>query len=156
MRSLQLTLLLGILEATGQLPIAKVARQPGAGEVYRVVAHYYDGRGRDSVGTLYCGRTGARVEVVYRGALSGKPLTYPVDVSRPLGLAAALGRAGFDKMADQDKLPEYDSTDCWMVERAAGAFSRSVIFLPEQATGGYAAVRDAIRQHLPEGLKQVR
>lgn len=153
---MQLSTLRGVLEVTGQPPIRQLARLPGVSEIIRVVVHYFDGRGRDSVATLFCTRMGARMEIIYRGALAGKSLIYPIPESRPPALNAALRHAGFDKLPDQEPLPEHDTSDAWMVERAAGAFAHGIILMPDLAEGAYALIASAIRQHLPEALKQIR
>lgn len=152
----QLSLLRAVQEATGQPPLRAIARLPGVSEIYRLTAHYFDRRGQDSVATLRCTRTRAHVEIFYRGAFGGKPLVHDVPDARVQALVAALRSAGFDRLADQEDLPEHDATDVWLIERAAGTFSHGVIVAPALATGAHAAVAQGIRTYLPEMLKQVR
>ncbi|MBK8026930.1 MAG: hypothetical protein IPK19_37475 [Chloroflexi bacterium] len=155
-RTLQLSILRAVLDATGQPPIQTHARLATVSDVVRVVVHYFDGRSRDSVGTLFCTRTGAYVELRYRDALTGRPLTYPLPETRPSLLLTALRSAGFDKLGDQDPLPKYDASDVWMVERAAGAFAHGLVVAPDLAEVGYAEIVRAIQQHLPEVLRPLR
>ncbi|MBL8130270.1 MAG: hypothetical protein JNL42_00305 [Anaerolineae bacterium] len=153
---MQLSILRGVLEAVGQPPVQALARHPTVSDVVRVVVHYYDGRARDSVGTLLCTRTGAAVEMRYRDALGGKPLSYTLPEGRPAQLLTALRSAGFDRLPDQEPLPRYDAADAWMIERAAGTFAHGLVLLPEQAPGAYALVVRAIRDYLPEVFKPLR
>jgi hypothetical protein len=151
-------LLRAISDEIGLLPIPVIAQQPGVSDACRITVHYYDRRACDSVATAVKRMAdAAALEIVFRRALEHKPLAYPLDEGRFRALLAALKAGGFDKLADQPGLPAYDSTDVWMVERAAGGFYKSVVVAPEIAgSPPHQAVIDAVRVHLPEALRMVR
>lgn len=151
-------LLRAVADEIGLPTVAALARQPGASEVCRVTAHYYDRRACDSVGTVIKWMTGGAVlEMIYRHALDHKPLVYPVDADRARALLTALKTAGFDKLDDQPNLPARDAADVWLIERAAGTFYHSVVVAPEIVqTAAHRALMDAVRRHLPEALRMVK
>jgi len=148
-------LLRAILDTTQQRPLTQIARMPGVNEVYRLTQHTYDRRSRDSVATLFLTRIGARVEIVYSATFGGKPLVYALSPERAQHFVSALRQAGFDQLADQDDLPDYDSTDSWLLERAAGAYTHSVILAPDLAIGRHEQVVEAVLLYLPEALRPV-
>lgn len=153
----QAPLLRAVADSLGLKSVAEIARQPGVQAVYRVTVQYFDGRASNSVATLRRVQVGGAVcEVAYQRALHQKPLVHPIDDARYDEFIAALRGIHFDKMADQSGLPAYNSTDLWLVERAAGAFSHSVIAAPELALGDYNALVNAVRHGLPEALRMVK
>jgi hypothetical protein len=108
------------------------------------------------VGTLY--RTtadGVRLELRFQRALGGKPLSPPVSLVAYETFVKALQSIGFDHMDDQPNLPNYNMTDVWLIERAAGTFAHSVIVAPEFATDAHARLVNAVRNGLPEALRMV-
>jgi hypothetical protein len=153
----QAPLLRGIADSLGLKPVTEIARQPGVREVYRVTVQYFDGRASNSVATLRSTQVGGAVcEVAYQRALNRRPISHPIDEPRCQEFIQALKGIRFDKMADQSGLPAYNSTDLWLVERAAGTFSHSVILAPELARGDYNALANAVRHGLPEALRMVK
>jgi hypothetical protein len=133
-----------------------MARRPGMQAVYRITIHYFDGRASNSVGTLY--RTtadGVRLELRFQRALGGKPLSPPVSLVAYETFVKALQSIGFDHMDDQPNLPNYNMTDVWLIERAAGTFAHSVIVAPEFATDAHAWLVNAVKNGLPEALRIV-
>jgi len=137
------------------IDLRQLARQPGVRALYRVTAHYHDMRARNSVATLRrSGATEAVMEVVYQGWFQHKPLVYPVELDRYDALVMGLQRLRFDSLSDQPVLPAHGA-DLWLVERAAGSFTKSVIVAPEFAFGEYAALVEAVRMYLPESLRQI-
>ncbi len=153
----QSPLLRGIAEQL-QLPtVRELGRQPGAHEVYRITVHYYDGRACNSVATLHRTLTGGFVlETAYQRALASKPLVHPIEAGRYAEFVKAIKSLSFDHMGDQPTLPDYNSTDLWMVERAAGTFTHSVILAPDLARESYARLVNAVKNGLPEALRQVK
>lgn len=151
-------LLRAIPDALGLVPLTAVALRPGVGEACRITVHYYDRRAPDSVATLLKGMPGGvTLEMVYRRALDHKALIYPLDEGRYRTFVTAIKTMGFDKLTDQSGLPAYDSTDVWMIERAAGAFYKSVVVAPNIAPSApHSTLIDAVRLHLPEALKSIR
>ena len=137
--------------------VSLLARRPGVQDVYRITVHYYDRRACDSVATLCKSITGGvTLDVVHRRALDHKPLTYRLDDARFRTFVAMIQRVRFDKLTDQPTLPVYDSTDLWMIERAAGTFNKSVILAPSSADAEpYRMLVDAVRNSVPEALRQV-
>jgi hypothetical protein len=153
----QAPLLRGIADQLGLKPISEIARKPDVTEVYRITVHYFDGRACNSVATLHATQTGEIVlEIAYEGALASKPITHEIDLTRWEDFVQAVKSLSFDRMRDQPNLPEYDSTDLWLVERAAGTFSHSVILAPEIALDAHGRLANAVRHGLPEALRQVK
>ncbi|NDJ60144.1 MAG: hypothetical protein GYB67_03415 [Chloroflexi bacterium] len=153
----QAPLLRAVAESLHLPKITAVAREPGMQAVYRITIHYYDRRFCDSVGTLrHKLTTGAALTMHYQRALSDKPLTHTLLPRRCQEWAHTLQRLRFDSLPDQPGLPDYDATDLWLIERAAGSFTKSVIVAPDLATGGHADLVAAVRAHLPETLRAVK
>jgi hypothetical protein len=146
-----------IADRTGALPISKVAQQPGLQSVYRISVHYYDKRACDSIATLcrFTSEDTRTLEVRYVGAFHEKPLFHPVELERYEAFLRAMQKVRFDHLTDQSGLPAH-GIDLWLVERAAGSFSRNIILSPKYATGPYAAIIKAVTDHLPEALRSVR
>lgn len=148
-------LLRAIADRMALPPIAESARAAGIIGVYRFSVHYFDGRAHDSVATLRHVSTGAWIEVHYDHQPQ-KPVITPIPLDRYQLLVKAFVRLQFDKMSDQDNLSSYDSTDLWLVERAAGTFVHSVILAPALATGVHNGLANAVRHALPEALEMVK
>lgn len=153
----QAPLLRSIADQLGLPPASEVARKPGVREVFRFTVHYYDGRACNSVATLSVVQTsGVRLENVYQRALNRKPITYPIEDARYAEFVRAVMGIHFDKLPDQPNLPAYNSTDLWMIERAAGTFLHSVILAPEFALNDYSKLTNAVRNGLSEALRVVK
>ena len=150
-------LLRAIADQLGLKPIIELARMPGVQGVYRITVNYFDGRVCNSVATLCSTQTGGIVqETVYQRALSRKPIAHQIDEMRYEEFIQAVKSLSFDRMLDQPNLPAYNSTDLWLFERAAGTFSHSVILAPELAQDQHARLVNAVRNGLPEALRQVK
>lgn len=150
-----LALLRSVLERLDVERLGYVVSMPAVQGAIRVTVHYYDGRACDSAAT-FIRRTGdtAALEMVYEKPL-GVPLVRSLPAERYDVLARALAGLRFDHLPDQPDLPTYDSTDLWLIERAAGTFLHGVIVAPELAQGDYARLANAIRNGLPEALRQL-
>jgi hypothetical protein len=153
----QAPLLRGVAQQL-QLPsVSAIARQPTSHEVYRITVHYFNGRACNSVATLRRVSTGSIVlETAYQRALGNKALVHPIDSGRYAEFVKALKGIQFDHMGDQPNLPEYNSTDLWLVERAAGTFSHGVILAPELARDSHARLVNAVKNGLPEALRLIK
>jgi hypothetical protein len=149
-------LLRTVAEGLKLLSIAKIAAQPGVREVYRITVHFFDGRACNSVATLRRSFDGSVLEVVYQQALGHKPIQHRISDERYDEFFKALKSLDFDKMRDQPNLPEHNTTDLWLIERAAGTFRHSVILAPELAQEDYARLANSVRNGLPEALRQVK
>ena len=157
MLGFQAPLLRSVADQLGLPPVSEVARTPGVREVYRFTVHYYDGRACNSVATLTVSPTGGiRLENVYQRALLSKPLTHLIEDTRYAEFVRAVMGLHFDKLPDQPNLPAYNSTDLWMIERAAGTFLHGVILAPEFANDVYSMLANAVRHGLPEVLRVVK
>ncbi len=149
-------LLRAIAEALHLPPVTKLAKGAGVRAIYRVTISYYDGRACNSVATLIAGIGAPRLEVAYQKALGENPLIKIIDADAFTHLEKALLHAKFDHMPDQPNLPDYNSVDLWMIERAAGTFTRSVIVAPASAADyAQAAIIAAVRDYLPEALREI-
>lgn len=153
----QAPLLRGIADQLKLTPIQEIARQPGVQEVYRITVDYYDGRASNSVATLRGALIGGvLLEMVYQRALGGRPITHHIENARYREFSQAVKGLNFDKMADQPGLPEYHYTDLWLIERAAATFYHSVIVAPTIARDTYSMLANAVKNGLPEALRQVK
>lgn len=132
-----------------------VVRQPGISEAYRLTIHYYDGRHPDQVATLTRTQRGVVTLVtIYRRVRRQPVLEYTLDSDRYRLFDLALRHLGFDRYDNPPDLP-YDGADFWLLERASGSFTHSVVIAPEQATGVYARMVAAVRDHLPEAVRAI-
>jgi hypothetical protein len=153
----QAPLLRAIADQLGLPPVAEVARRPGVSEIYRVTVQYFDGRACNSVATLL-GTSSAEImlEIAYQRALARKPLAHHIDRASYAEFVKAVKGLRFDHMPDQPDLPTYNSTDLWLIERAAGTFAHSVILAPELAGGEYSRLANAVKNGLPQALRIVK
>lgn len=152
----QAPLLRAIADQLGLKPISEIARLPGVHEVYRITVQYFDGRACNSAATLRSSLTGVVLETVYQRALARKPIAHGIDEARYEEFVQAVKSLRFDRMRDQPNLPDYNSTDLWLVERAAGTFYHNVILAPELARDAYGRLANAVKHGLPEALRQVK
>jgi hypothetical protein len=151
----QAAILRSIAQHAGQPLLRAVAGGAGVQAAYRVSLHYHDRRARDSVATLVFSRlNGAQLTVVFLGALAHKPLTHPLAPSRYEAFVRALQMLRFDHLPDQPDIP-LRNLDLWMIERAAGGYTKSVILAPDLARGTYALLIDTVREYLPAALRVV-
>jgi hypothetical protein len=146
-----------IADRTGAAPLQKVALQPGVQAAYRISVHYYDKRACDSVATLcrFTSEDMRTLEVRYVGAFHEKPLYHTIELDRYEAFLRGLQKIRFDHLTDQPGLPAH-GIDLWLVERAAGSYSKSIILSPKYAAGAYAVIVNAVKTHLPEALRAVR
>jgi hypothetical protein len=147
-------LLRDIAEQMAQQPVRLLADRPGVRAVYRVTVRYDDRRALDAVTTVTRDGAGAAFTVYYEGLHHLRPAAQPLPPERFTALAQAWQRAGFDRLHDQPGLP-LRSLDLWLLERAAGTFVHSVIVAPQTAVDGWAALVEAVRQHLPQALREI-
>ena len=94
--------------------------------------------------------------MAYQRALNRKPLSHRIEEQRYTEFITAVKGINFDHLPDQPDLPAYNSTDLWLVERAAGTYSHSVILAPELARDAHNRLANAIKHGLPEALRQVK
>ncbi|HEX2906140.1 MAG TPA: hypothetical protein VHO69_04725 [Phototrophicaceae bacterium] len=152
----QAYLLRSIADQIKLASLSQVALQPGISSVYRLTIRYHDRRAHDSVGTAWrFGKTQPVLEMVYRELFNHKAMTYALDSQRYEAFALALQKLRFDQLKDQPNLPTY-GTDLWLLERAAGSFTKSLILAPTLATDTYATLIALVREHLPELLREVK
>ncbi|MCA9909745.1 MAG: hypothetical protein KC519_13905 [Anaerolineae bacterium] len=145
-----------VAEHVGQPGVSQLARAPGVQTVYRVTVFFADRRACHVVATVVKTQIGGtHLTLLFEGALGHKPLVYPLADDRLERLIRALALADFDHLPDQPNLPEYATTDLWFIERAAGAFSHSVIVAPALAQDVYATLAATVREHLPEALREI-
>lgn len=143
-------------DALGQESLPRLLRQPGMRTALRVTVVYHDFRASASVATLTEHRTQLpRLSIVYRHALSGKPLIYDIPGVRHQTLMRALHTYGFDRLMDQPNMA-VSGDDWWLIERAEGNFHHGLVVAPARAEGVYAQIVEAVRTHLPESLREVR
>jgi len=144
-----------IADRCGLKSVRAIARQPGVKGVYRVTVNHSDRQTADVVATLYQEATpDVRLEVVYPGRFSNRPLVRQLDERMFDAFAQSLRRARFDRLADQAGIPPHD-LPLLMLERAAGSFSKDVVLMPTHADGVYADLLSAVERYLPEALRKI-
>lgn len=149
-------LLRSIAERLKQPPVRQIIKQPGMRDVYRVTIFYHDRRALDSVATLTNRHTAEpQLAIAYRRVFRERPLLHTIPRTRYEHFVNTLNHLRFDHLRDQAGLPQYQSLDLWMIERAAGTFVRGIILAPETAEGVHAEVVNAIKTHLPEALRLI-
>lgn len=148
-------LLRNVAVRTGLPTVKHIAAQPITKAVYRITVQYDRMRAADVVATLRCSTTGDVVlEVVYAGHFDNRPIIRQMSQNDYEAFANRLTTLKFDKMSDQPDIPLF-GVDLWLVERAAGAFIKSVILAPHTARGDYAQIVQTVRQYLPECVREV-
>lgn len=147
-----------LAEQLGLLRVAQQIKQPGTNELLRVTLQYHDRRVPDSVATLARGLSDTcRLQVVYtRFGSDAKPYRYDysVPIERYRSLLDVFRQNRFDTLAHQEDLPLIGADYC-LVERASGAFVHGVVFSPTLAGGHHRELWNALRQDLPEALRQL-
>jgi hypothetical protein len=134
----------------------RIAQSPGVSAVYRLTVRYHDRRAADSVATLLrVGKNEAKLEILYRGLFNHKPVNVSFDEARYEAFTSALQKVHFDSLADQQNIPPH-GVDLWLLERAAGAFNKSVIIAPELTGSIYARLVYMIGSTLPEAVREVK
>jgi hypothetical protein len=153
----QAPLLRAIADQLGLPPVLEIARTPSVTEVYRITVQYFDGRYCNSVATLLTTHGAQPVlEIAYQRALARKLITHSIEAERYAEFVKAVKGLRFDHMADQPDLPTYNSTDLWLIERAAGTFAHSVILAPELARDAHSRLANAVKNGLPQALRVVK
>ncbi|HYO87965.1 MAG TPA: hypothetical protein VER79_04910 [Candidatus Limnocylindrales bacterium] len=147
--------LLAVAARCGLRTVGQTARQPGMQGVFRVTISYHDRRARDTVTTITRAAVGLALDIVFDGAV-GKPLHHAFDPDRYDAFARALTGVGFDHLKDAPNLPAPGKGDVWLIERAAGSFAHGLLLAPDHAEGVYSRLVNAVRNGLPEALRQVQ
>jgi hypothetical protein len=141
-----------------ELPILKhLGRTPGVKALYRLTVRYHDRRAADSVATLTAMTVGGPpvLDVIYRGLFEQKPLRFSIEPLLYEAFISTLDTLRFDRLPDQPGIPVY-GTDLWLLERAAGSFSTSLLLAPDRATGVYASLVMLVRARLPEAIRTIQ
>ncbi|RMG89891.1 MAG: hypothetical protein D6712_00900 [Chloroflexi bacterium] len=152
---LKIAPLRAVIEQANVQSLFKLATQPAVKGVYRLTAFYPDRRAHHSIATLtYTAYEEATLEVIYIGAFHNRPLTHTITWERLEQFESALRKAGFDKLHDQNNVSVYGE-DCWLLERAAGSFSKSILLAPHRVEQPYTTIVNAIDAYLPEMIREV-
>lgn len=142
-------------ERAGLAKVSAIASRAGVREVYRVTVEYDRVRYASVVVTLTCrGMDDIEAGAVYLGHFGNRPLLRRISSEQYESFTVAMRQTGFDRLPDQPGIPFYGA-DLWLVERAAGSFSKSVIIQPERAADAYAQVVALVRASLPEVARQL-
>ena len=129
--------------------------KPGVNEALRVTVTYHDGRLPDIVATLRRGH-GSQCMLVVVYDKPAKPLRYEftIPLERYQAFLAALRVSQFDTLDDEPDMP-YSGIDLWMIERGSGSFFHDVVLSPASAKGHHRELVLAVRQHLPEAIREL-
>lgn len=135
--------------------LRNLTQLPGVNEAFRVTIQYASGEYANQAATLTRGHGGAcTLRVFYDKPGKEVFFEYAIPEGRFRALLTALRRARFDSLDDQPDVP-YVDVDLWLVERASGSFYHDVVLSPGSARGFYRELILALREHLPEALRQV-
>jgi len=153
-------LLRGVAERLRLPSVMTLARGVGVTGVWRITVHYFDSRAPDTVATLMR-RSGVGTGLeVWTERPDIPPITLTLSAERWATFTTAALSLRFDQLADQPNLPIYDTTDLWLIERAAGTFVHSVIVAPALADAawqtpdqaGWTRLASVVRNGLPEAV----
>ncbi len=121
----------------------------------RITVYYADGRAWHSIATLIDERgKGPRLEVVYEGLNSEKPLVYAVSAAAWLAVQQAMTHVTFDSLRDQADLPQNLMT-LWRIERAAGTFYHGLVLSPHKSLLPYSRLVNAMDAYLPDAVREM-
>ena len=127
----------------------------GVQEALRLSRRFDDGRALDSLADLRIMNTSGDLRVYFRGAFSSKPLRYPIDHSTIKRLQHRLNEASFDYTRDVERLP-LATPEIWLIERAAGAYSHSLLVSPHSEVRSHAAIIAAVSEAIPQALREIQ
>ena len=129
--------------------------EAGVQEAIRISRRFAYARTLDSLADLRIMSTSSDLCVYFFGAFAGKPLHYPIDQTTTKRLQYRLHEAGFDDARDLEHLP-LGAPESWLIERAAGAYSHSLLVSPQSEWGPHAAIIAAVREAIPQALREIR
>lgn len=144
-------------ERLGVLPLKHLMQQPALTGLYRLTRYHADGAARHSIATLFCPTHGRvqRLEVIYEGFNSHKPIVHTIPDWRVEQFILALKRARFDALDDHIEQIAH-VPELWQLERAAGPYHKSLTLAPQNAQAPYSALVLACKTHLPEALRPIK
>jgi len=131
---------------------AQVALQPGVQSVYRITCYYPHDLPPNSVATLVSSRTGPPTLTVARESMTPQVNAHTLDLGQFRALTSAFSTLRFDKLEDQPDIPA-QGVRLWLVERAAGGFSKSVLLSPQPATGVHQNLIYRLHEALPQAIE---
>lgn len=136
-------------------PLKRETAKPGVNEAFRVTVNYHDGRQPDIVATIKRGHGNTCTLVVIYDK-PGKALQYEftIPLERFQALLATLRNSKFDTLDDEPDIP-YTGVDLWLIERGSGTFYHDIVLSPSTAKGHHRELVLAIRQHLPEAVREL-
>ncbi|MDE2821550.1 MAG: hypothetical protein OXI40_17600 [Chloroflexota bacterium] len=133
----------------------RVARRAGVMSVLQVTAYYFGRRAHHSVARVIEYQLGeVEMLLVYEGFNRHKPLRLSVPKDRLEKLVRALRQAKFDTLSDQDGL-SFSDRSLWLIQRAAGTYSHSVIVAPDKPQLPWSSIVNAIDDYLPGAIREV-
>lgn len=131
-----------------------ITHQPTISEAIRVSIHYHDRRAPDSVATLERGHGNTcHLSIIYDKSPRRATLEFTWSLERYHTLLAALRRARFDFLDDDDDLP-LTTVDLWLIERVAGSFYHDLVISPGSARGHHREIVLALREHFLEAVRE--
>lgn len=132
--------------------LKKMAAEPGVQLVYRISCHTPgDPAPPDSVATVLSAVTQPPQLSVYFHNDSARNFEDIIDKDRFQRFVAAMSTLKFDRLNDQPNIPAH-GVPLWLVERAAGGFTKSVLLSPQTASGPHQTLIFRIHEFFPEAV----
>lgn len=144
-----------VADNLGAKHIKELARQAGVISVLRITAYYPERQVRHSVATLMERIQDQReMSIIHEGFYNHQPMILGVSRNHYEKLLDALLQARFDKLTDQPNV-SYKDHCLWLIQRASGTYTHSVIVSPDHPILPYAAIVNAIDAYLPEAIREI-
>ncbi|MCB9436702.1 MAG: hypothetical protein H6673_06870 [Anaerolineales bacterium] len=143
-----------VMARLGIAELPELIQHPTINEAIRVTIYYHDNRAPASVATLRREQNApCQLDIVYDRVPRTTQLTFTIPTERYLNLLVALRKARFDTLDDESDLP-LTGADLWLVERLAGTFHHDIVLCPTSARGHLRDIVLALRDHLPEAVRE--
>lgn len=144
-----------LAENLGFHNLKQVAGAAGVMSLLQVTAYYPGRQIRHSVARVIEYQLGeVDLQLVYENFNRHKPLRLTVPKDRFDKLVQTLRQAKFDKLRDQDGI-SFDERCLWLIERAVGAHSHSLIVAPDKPQLPWSTIVNAVDDYLPGAIREV-
>lgn len=144
-----------VADNLGAPHIKYLARQAGVISVLRITAYYPERKIRHSVATLIERIQNQRqMSIIHEGFYNHQPVTLTISREGFEKVLDALLQNRFDRLTDQPGI-SYKDHCLWLIQRASGTYTHSVIASPDHPILPYAAIVNAIDAYLPEAIREI-
>lgn len=135
--------------------LRSLAKQVAVVSVLRITAYYPERAARHTVATLIERTPDSRMmEIVYEGFFEHKPLKHSISRDALEKVMLTLRQVKFDKLLDQPNVTYHDKS-LWLISRAAGTFTHSIIVSPDVPQLPYSQIVNAIDAYFPTAIREL-